>query len=174
MFESVYGFNGQTCMFCPSDIRRSYSSKIVKKYPRASKQTKLLQLILDSTTDENIPQEVKNEVADQADLQLYIDEYIEVAYAARAISKTHLLISPVRHIEKFETPEDLDVLKKIIDASWAIVRHTELKDANLSISLKPGQVPIPHAHFHLSCQEVVNEEKLIELMEREYFYVSAI
>jgi hypothetical protein len=174
MFESVYGFNGQTCMFCPNDIRRSYGSKIVRKYPKASKQTKLLQLILDSTTDENIPQEVKNEVADQADLQLYIDEYIEVAYAARAISKTHLLISPVRHIEKFETPEDFDVLKKIIDAGWAIIRHTGLEDANLGISLKPGQVPIPHVHFHLGCQEVVNEEKLVELMEREYFYVSTI
>jgi diadenosine tetraphosphate (Ap4A) HIT family hydrolase len=174
MSESVYGFNGQTCMFCPNDIRREYGAKIIRKYPKALKQGKLLKLIFNATTDEDIPQEVKNEVSDMPDLQLYVDEYIEVAYAARLTSKTHLLISPVRHIEKFETSEDLDIIKKIIDAGWAIIRHTGLKDANLGISLKPGDVPIPHIHFHVNCDEVVNEEKLLELMEREYFYVRTL
>jgi diadenosine tetraphosphate (Ap4A) HIT family hydrolase len=107
-------------------------------------------------------------------LQLYVDEYIEIAYGARATSKTHILVSPVRHIEKFETVEDLDVLRKIIDAGWAIIRYTELESANFGLSLKSGHVPIPHVHFHLNCKDDIDESKLLELMERKYFYVSTI
>jgi repressor of nif and glnA expression len=174
MAKSVYGFNGQTCMFCPTDIRRKYGAKIIRKHPNALKQEQLIKLIFSARTEEDIPQEVKNEVSDISDLQLYVDKYIEIAYAARFTSKTHILISPVRHIEKFETEEDLDILKKIIDAGWAIVKYTKLKDANLGLSLKPGDVPIPHIHFHMSCDEVINEEKLLKLMERKYFYVSTL
>ncbi len=174
MSEGVYGFNGQTCMFCPNDIRRYYGNKIVRKYPKALKQTELLKRIVHAVTDEDIPQDVKDIVSDMPELQLYVDEYIEIAYGARATSKTHILVSPVRHIEKFETVEDLDVLRKIIDAGWAIIRYTELESANFGLSLKSGHVPIPHVHFHLNCKDDIDESKLLELMERKYFYVSTI
>lgn len=173
MSDGVYGFNGQTCMFCPNDIRRYYGNKIIRKYPKALKQVELLKLIGTAQKDEDIPQEVKDEVSDMPDLQLYIDESIEVAYGARATSNTHLLISPVRHIEKFEK-NDLGVLKRIIDAGWAIIRYTELESATFGLSLKSGLVPIPHIHFHLNSNEKIDETKLLELMERKYFYVSAI
>lgn len=174
MSDGVYGFNGQKCMFCPNDIRRKWGAKIIRKYPKALKEAQLLKLITHAVTDEDIPQEVKDEVSDMPDLQLYVDEYIEIAYGARATSKTHLLVSPVRHIENFETPEDLEILKKIIDAGWAIIRYTELESASFGLSLKSGKVPIPHVHFHLNGSDDIDESKLLELMERKYFYVSTI
>jgi diadenosine tetraphosphate (Ap4A) HIT family hydrolase len=161
-------------MFCPTDIRRKYGAKIIRKYGKALKQTELLGLIENAVEEKDIPWSIRTEFDDMPGLQLYMDEYIEIAYGARATSKTHLLVSPVRHIEKFETLEDLSVLKKIIDAGWAIIRYTGLKDASLGLSLKPGEVPIPHVHFHINCTEVIDEAKLLELMERKYFYVSTI
>lgn len=174
MSEGVYGFNGQTCMFCPNDIRRKYGNKIVRKYGKTVKHSELLSFIKTAVKEEDIPWSVRTEFDDMPDLQLYVDEYIEVAYGARKTSNTHLLISPVRHIENFETSEDLDVLKKIIDAGWAIIRYTGLEDATFGISLKPKEVSIPHVHFHMNCNEVLNEKKLLELMERKYFYVSTV
>jgi hypothetical protein len=80
----------------------------------------------------------------------------------------------VRHIEKFQTLQDFDLLRKIIDAAWAIIGYTELDEASFNLSLKVGEVPIPHVHFHLNSENEINKEKLLELMERRHFYVSAI
>jgi hypothetical protein len=174
MTNSTFGFDGQTCMFCPNDIRRKWANKIVRKYEKTKKANELFLLIIDAKSDDDIPQEVKDLVSDAPELQLYVDNFIEIAYAARSTSKTHLLISPVRHIEKFQTLQDFDLLRKIIDAGWAIIRYTELDEASLHISLKGGEVPIPHVHFHLHSENKINKEKLLELMERRHFYVSAI
>jgi diadenosine tetraphosphate (Ap4A) HIT family hydrolase len=174
MTNSTHGFDGQTCMFCPNDIRRKWANKIVRKYYKTEKESELFSLIINAKSDDDIPQEVKDLVSDAPELQLYVDKFIEIAYAARSTIETHLLISPVRHIEKFETLLDFDLLRKIIDAGWAIIRYTELDEASLNISLKVGEVPIPHVHFHLNSENEINKEKLLELMERKHFYVSAI
>ena len=166
-----YGYIDGSCMFCPTDIRRTYGNKIIRKYQDNKEEyTRLLGEIKYARLEEDIPNNIKELVADQPNLQLYVDEYIEVAYAARPTKNTHLLLSPVRHIETFETNEDYMVLDYIIKAAWAIVGVSGLPEASLSISLKSTKPPIPHVHFHINCDGKIDEESVKALLEKRYFY----
>ena len=166
-----YGYIDGSCMFCPTDIRRTYGNKIIRKYQDNKEEyTRLLGEIQYARLEEDIPNNIKELVADQPNLQLYVDEYIEVAYAARPTKNTHILLSPVRHIETFETNEDYMVLDYIIKAGWAIMRVSGLAETSLSISLKSTKPPIPHVHFHINCDGKIDEESVKALLEKRYFY----
>lgn len=166
-----YGYIDGSCMFCPTDIRRTYGNKIIRKYQDNKEEyTRLLGEIQYARSEEDIPNNIKELVADQPNLQLYVDEYIEVAYAARPTKNTHILLSPVRHIETFETNEDYMVLDYIIKAGWAIMRVSGLAETSLSISLKSTKPPIPHVHFHMNCNGKIDEESVKALLEKRYFY----
>ena len=166
-----YGYIDGSCMFCPTDIRRTYGNKIIRKYQDNKEEyTRLLGEIQYARLEEDIPNNIKELVADQPNLQLYVDEYIEVAYAARPTKNTHILLSPVRHIETFETNEDYMVLDYIIKAGWAIMRVSGLAETSLSISLKSTKPPIPHVHFHMNCDGKIDEESVKALLEERYFY----
>jgi diadenosine tetraphosphate (Ap4A) HIT family hydrolase len=166
-----YGYIDGSCMFCPTDIRRTYGNKIIRKYQDNKEEyTRLLGEIQYARLEEDIPNNIKELVADQPNLQLYVDEYIEVAYAARPTKNTHILLSPVRHIETFETNEDYMVLDYIIKAGWAIMRVSGLAETSLSISLKSTKPPIPHVHFHMNCDGKIDEESVKALLEKRYFY----
>ena len=166
-----YGYIDGSCMFCPTDIRRTYGNKIIRKYQDNKEEyTILLGEIQYARLEEDIPNNIKELVADQPNLQLYVDEYIEVAYAARPTKNTHILLSPVRHIETFETNEDYMVLDYIIKAGWAIMRVSGLAETSLSISLKSTKPPIPHVHFHMNCDGKIDEESVKALLEKRYFY----
>jgi hypothetical protein len=166
-----YGYIDGSCMFCPTDIRRTYGNKIIRKYQDNKEEyTRLLGEIQYARSEEDIPNNIKELVADQPNLQLYVDEYIEVAYAARPTKNTHILLSPVRHIETFETNEDYMVLDYIIKAGWAIMRVSGLAETSLSISLKSTKPPIPHVHFHMNCDGKIDEESVKALLEKRYFY----
>jgi hypothetical protein len=170
-----HGFNGKTCMFCPDDIRRKWASKFITKYAKTEKEGECYNLIINAETDDDIPQDLKDDVMEVPDLQLYVDEYIEVAKAARTETLTHLLISTVRHIEKFETIEDLDILRKIIDAAWYIAQNIGLEsDVAMSITLKTKFVNIPHAHFHIQSNENIDKIKLKNVLDKKYFYLKNI
>lgn len=166
-----YGYIDGSCMFCPTDIRRTYGNKIIRKYQDNKEEyTRLLGEIQYARSEEDIPNNIKELVADQPNLQLYVDEYIEVAYAARPTKNRHILLSPVRHIETFETNEDYMVLDYIIKAGWAIMRVSGLAETSLSISLKSTKPPIPHVHFHMNCDGKIDEESVKALLEKRYFY----
>lgn len=168
-----HGFNGQTCMFCVNDVRSRWAGKLVRKYGEKREEIKHYNLIVNAVSEDDIPQEIKDDVASIPDLQLYVDDYIDIRYAARKTTKTHLLISPVRHIEKFETVEDLDVLRKIVDAAWYIARNTDLKDEiAVGLSLKPGFIDIGHVHFHVNSSCPVNEIKFKSILDKKYFYLN--
>jgi diadenosine tetraphosphate (Ap4A) HIT family hydrolase len=170
-----YGYIDGSCMFCPNDIRRAYGNKIIRKYhDNKEEYTRLLGEIQYAKSEEDIPNHIKELVADQPNLQLYVDEYIEVAYAARPTKNTHLLLSPVRHIEKFSTNEDYFIFDYIIKAAWAIVGVSGLPEASLSISLKSTKPPIPHVHFHINSDGKIDEESVKALLEKRYFCVSQI
>jgi diadenosine tetraphosphate (Ap4A) HIT family hydrolase len=160
-------------MFCANDVRSKWAGKIVRKYGKKRQETKYYNLIVDAASEDDIPQEIKDDVADIPDLQLYVDDYIDIRHAARNTTETHILISPVRHIEKFETKEDLDVLGKIIDAAWHIAKNTDLKDdIGFGISLKPGFIDIPHVHFHVNSSYPMNQIKFKSILDKKYFYLN--
>lgn len=171
LISQDYGLLNGSCMFCPNDIRRKYGNKIINMFSDDQKTyTEYLGKIQYAQSESDIPSEIKNMVLDQPDLQLYIDEDIEVAIAARKTKNTHILISPVKHIEVFESQEELMVLSNIFKAAWAIMNVSTLPEATFGISLKSTKAPIPHVHFHLNCDSIIDELAVKKLLEERYFY----
>lgn len=154
--------NGE-CGLCPKSWKFGYSYYTALEYGKYDEI--YLPQIYQATSEDQIPSDIKLKFKGRVVDFLYMDDDIAIFQDVDLDSVTHLLIFPVKHVDRLFILREPDLLKSMICASNMIIELAKLKEAYMSVSTKIGETDyIPHFHMHVQSRDAIDYENLKNLL----------
>lgn len=155
-----------SCALCPDDWRFSYSVFTAQKYGRYNEN--VLQKVYDAKEESDIPSLVLKQFKGRDYEFIYKDEHMAIFYDIYQDMATHLLIFPIKHIERFDILKYPDILMRMYCAGNSIIKLADFKECYISVSSKQTDY-VPHFHMHVQSKNESTFEGLKNLLY-PYFY----
>jgi diadenosine tetraphosphate (Ap4A) HIT family hydrolase len=151
------------CALCPTNWRFKYSYYTALEYGKYD--TVFLPNIYSAQSENDIPQQIRLKFSNQKVDFLYMDDEIAIFQDVDQDSVTHLLIFPVKHIDRLYILHSPELLKNIMCAANMVIELAKLPEAYMSISTKIGNTDyIPHFHMHIQSRDAIDYQGLKNLL----------
>lgn len=159
--------NGE-CALCPKNWRFAYSYYTALEYGKYDEV--YLPQIYQATSDDDIPSEIKLKFNNRPVDFLYMDEDIAIFQDVDMDSVTHLLVFPVKHIDRLDILKYPVLFNSMICAANMVVELAKLAEAYISISTKIHNTDyIPHFHMHVQSRDAIDYENLKNLLYPKFY-----
>lgn len=159
--------NGE-CGLCPKSWKFAYSYYTALEYGKYDEV--FLPQIYQATSIDDIPSDIRLKFNNRPVDFLYMDDTLAIFQDVDMDSNTHLLLFPIKHIDRLDILKYPVILNSMICAANMVVELAGLAEAYISISTKKDNTDyIPHFHMHIQSRDFIDYENLKNLLYPQFY-----